>query len=89
VAGLEEENREKTRWALETDARLTAQLRARAEQLARTEEDLRGARQEIAERSGAALRLQEEIRGLEGLLAVFRASRWVKLGRKVGLGPAI
>jgi SAM-dependent methyltransferase len=89
VAGLEEENREKTRWALETDARLTAQLRARAEQLARTEEDLRGARQELAERSGAALRLQEEIRGLEGLLAVFRASRWVKLGRKVGLGPAI
>jgi chromosome segregation ATPase len=89
VAGLEEENREKTRWALETDARLTAQLRARTEQLARSEEDLRGARQEIAERSGAALRLQEEIRGLEGLLAVFRASRWVKLGRKVGLGPAI
>jgi SAM-dependent methyltransferase len=89
VAALEEENREKTRWALETDARLTAELRARTEHLARVEEELRRTEKELEERTAWALRLQEEIDKLEGLLAVFRASRWVKLGRKVGLGPAV
>ena len=89
VAALEEENREKTRWALETDARLTAELRARTEHLARTEEQLRRTEKDLAERTAWALRLQEEAGRLEGLLAVFRASRWVKLGRKVGLGPAV
>ena len=36
-----------------------------------------------------ALRLEEEKRQLEDQLDMVRASRWVKLGRKVGLGPAL
>jgi hypothetical protein len=36
-----------------------------------------------------ALRLEEEKRQLEDQLIMVRASRWIKLGRKVGLGPAL
>jgi SAM-dependent methyltransferase len=89
VASLEEENREKTRWALDTDARLTAEVRMQTEHLARAVEALRGIEKELEDRTAWAHRLQEEANRLEGLLAVFRSSRWVKLGRKVGLGPAV
>jgi chromosome segregation ATPase len=89
VAALEEENREKTRWALDTDTRLTAEIRTRTEHLARSVEELRRTEKELEERSAWARRLQEDVDRLEGLLAVFRASRWVKLGRQVGLGPAV
>ncbi|MGA3097259.1 MAG: methyltransferase domain-containing protein [Bryobacteraceae bacterium] len=89
VASLEEENREKTKWALDTDARLTAEIRTQSERLAHAAEELRGAEKELEERSALARRLQEEAANREALLAVFRASRWVKLGRKVGLGPAV
>jgi len=43
----------------------------------------------LQERSAWALRLEEEKRRLEDLLTMVRASRWVKFGRKVGLGPAL
>jgi hypothetical protein len=89
VAALEEENREKTKWALDTDARLTAEIRIQTEHLARAVEELRRTETEVEERTAWARRLQEDVNRLEGLLAVFRASRWVKLGRKVGLGPAV
>jgi SAM-dependent methyltransferase len=85
VAALEEENREKTRWALKTDA----EMRTQTEHLAHAVEELRRMEKELEERTAWALRLQEESEKLEGLLAVFRASRWVRLGRKVGLGPAV
>jgi SAM-dependent methyltransferase len=89
VASLEEENREKTRWALDTDARLTAEIRTWTERLAGALEELRRTEKDLEERSAWAQRLREEVDQLEALLAVFRASRWVKLGRKVGLGPAV
>jgi SAM-dependent methyltransferase len=89
VAALEEENREKTKWALDTDARLTAEIRTQTEHLARAVEELRRMEKELEERGAWVRRLQEDIDRLEGLVTVFRASRWVKLGRKVGLGPAV
>ena len=89
VASLEEENREKTQWALDTEARLTAEIRTWSERLARSEEELRRTEKELEERSAWARRLQKDIGDLEALLAVFRASRWVRLGRQVGLGPAV
>lgn len=36
-----------------------------------------------------ARRLGEEARKLEGLLETVRSSKWVKLGRKIGMGPAV
>jgi hypothetical protein len=51
-------------------------------------EALHATEKELNERTEWALRLQEEVRQLGEQVALFRASRWVKLGRKVGLGPA-
>ena len=45
--------------------------------------------QELQERTAWAQRLDQEKRQLEDQLGMVRASRWIKLGRKVGLGPAL
>ena len=89
IADLEQDNREKTRWALDTEARLTAEIRKIATALAQTSATLEQTETDLQERSAWALRLEEEKRQLEDLLNMVRASRWVKLGRKVGLGPAL
>ena len=89
IAALEQENREKTKWALDTEAHLTAEIRKIADALTQTSATLEQTEKDLRERSTWALRLEEEKRQLEDLLAMVRASRWVKLGRKVGLGPAL
>ena len=89
IASLEQENREKTRWALDTEAHLTAEIRKIADALDKTAATLEQTEKDLQERSTWALRLEEEKRQLEELLTMVRASRWVKLGRKVGLGPAL
>jgi hypothetical protein len=89
IAALEQENREKTRWALDTEAHLTAEIRKIADALDKTAATLEQTEKDLQERSTWALRLEEEKRQLEELLTMVRASRWVKLGRKVGLGPAL
>ena len=87
VAALEEENREKTKWAVDTETRLTAEIREQAKELELAVEALHRTEKDLEERTAWALRLQEEGRQLEQQVALFRASRWVRLGRKVGLGP--
>ena len=89
IADLEQDNREKTRWALDTEARLTAEIRKIADVLARTNASLEQTETDLQERSAWALRLEQEKRQLEEQLNMVRASRWVRLGRKVGLGPAL
>jgi SAM-dependent methyltransferase len=89
VASLEEENRKKTWWARDVETRLTAEIESLTERLARVLGDLRGTEKELEERSAWARRLQKDIGDLEALLSVVRASRWVRLGRQVGLGPAV
>jgi SAM-dependent methyltransferase len=87
VAALELDIREKTQWAIDTETRLTAELRAQTEHLGTAVEALHHTEKELEERTAWALRLQDEARRLEEQVALFRASRWVKLGRTVGLGP--
>jgi hypothetical protein len=41
----------------------------------------------VEERTNWALKLNEEIRQLEASLGLVRASRWVKLGKALGMGP--
>jgi SAM-dependent methyltransferase len=89
IAALEQDNREKTKWALDTEARLTAEIRQIATALAQTAATLEQTEIDLKERSARALQLEEEKRQLEDVLNLVRASRWVKLGRKVGLGPAL
>ena len=94
VADLERDIQDKTRWAIDTETNLTAVIREQTERLSRAVADLGTAvdalhhtEKELEERTAWALRLQDEARRLEEQVALFRASRWVKLGRTVGLGP--
>ncbi len=94
VAALELDIQDKTQWAIDTETSLTAVIRDQTERLSRAVADLGTAvealhhtEKELEERTAWALRLQDEARRLEEQVALFRASRWVKLGRTVGLGP--
>ena len=94
VADLERDIQDKTKWAIDTETNLTAVIRDQTERLMRAVADLGIAvealhhtEKELEERTAWALRLQDEARQLEEQVALFRASRWVKLGRTVGLGP--
>jgi SAM-dependent methyltransferase len=75
VEELEEDIREKVQWAMN--------LKSAHEQ------ELAQAADALQERIAWALRLDEEKRHLEQQLAMVRASRWVRLGRKFGLGPEV
>jgi hypothetical protein len=89
VAELEEENRRKTQWALDTESRLGAELQAKLEELAKCVEHLHQTEATLEERTTDAERLQLRMNNLEGQVALYRASRWVKLGRSFGLGPKL
>jgi len=88
VKEIEQDLREKTEWAQSTETRLTAALEEQRAQLSRAVEALHGTERDLEERTAWSLRLQEEGRRLEERLTMYQASRWVKLGRKMGLGPA-
>jgi SAM-dependent methyltransferase len=89
VAELEEENLRKTAWAVDTETRLTADLASRAEHLAATVRLLDAAEATVIERTEWAHRLEAELTHLQTYLAMIRQSRWVRLGRTVGLGPRV
>ena len=89
IAALEQESREKAQWALDIESRLTAEIHKIADALAKTTATLEQTEKDLQDRTGWALRLEEEKRQLEEQLNMVRASRWLKLGRKVGLGPAL
>ena len=76
VNELHDELRRRTAWARDIEDRLK-----------QSEEMREGLMKEVEERGAWGLRLQEEGRDLQQRLNLYRASRWVKLGRKVGLGP--
>jgi SAM-dependent methyltransferase len=83
VVELEADIRGKVEWA----ASLNAEVRKQTSALAAAVEQLHLTEKELEERTAWALQLQESSRRLGDEVALFRASRWVKLGRKVGLGP--
>jgi hypothetical protein len=89
VAALEEEGREKAQWAIDTETRLTAEIQKIADALNTANASLEQTERDLQERTVWALRLEEEKRQLEDQLNLVRASRWIRLGRRVGLGPAL
>jgi ubiquinone/menaquinone biosynthesis C-methylase UbiE len=89
VRALEDENRVKTEWALETEARYTKELEAKSAELAECVRLLEAAEQTVVERTLWAQRNEAERDQLAAKLTLVQASRWIRLGRKMGLGPAI
>jgi SAM-dependent methyltransferase len=89
ITDLNEENRRKTEWALETEQRLTADLEQRARQLAEAVRLLDRAEATVVERTDWAQRLDTQLQETAAQLALVRQSRWLKLGRQLGLGPRV
>lgn len=89
IEDLNRENQAKTEWALEIERRLTTELAARASELEATVRRLDQAEATVVERTQWAQRLDQEVQQLNALLAQVRQSRWIKLGRRLGLGPLL
>jgi ubiquinone/menaquinone biosynthesis C-methylase UbiE len=89
VVELDAENLAKTKWALETDARLTAEIERITQELVRLNQLLQTAEETVVERTTMAQRLENQKQALEAQLNSVRASRWMKLGRKLGVGPVL
>lgn len=89
ITDLNEENRRKTEWALDTEQRLTADLEQRAVQLAEAVRLLDRAEATVIERTGWARQLDAQLQETAAQLALVRQSRWLKLGRQLGLGPHV
>jgi ubiquinone/menaquinone biosynthesis C-methylase UbiE len=87
IADLEQENLEKTAWAVETETRLTAELASRTEHLAATVRRLDAAETTIIERTEWAQSLDGQLEQARAQLQMIRQSRWVKVGRTFGVGP--
>lgn len=80
IRELETENAEKTKWAVDTDARLTAEIERVAHELTEALRLLKTAEETVVERTKWA-------QDLERKLNAARDSRWVRIGRKMGFGP--
>ena len=83
VTHLEGENLAKTEWALAT----VASLEEKSRELAECVGLLEAAETTIEERTLWAQRTEKLRADLAAQLDLIRVSRWVKLGRKFGLGP--
>jgi SAM-dependent methyltransferase len=88
VAALEADIREKTQWAIDVETSLKADVARQTAELVRAVDALHQAEKDLEGRTAWAQSLDAELRGTQEQLTVYRQSRWVRLGRKVGLGPA-
>jgi ubiquinone/menaquinone biosynthesis C-methylase UbiE len=87
VDALEQENRDKTEWALETERRLSAALAQKCDELAETVRLLDLAEATVVERTAWAQDLDRALQQAHAKLRMISDSRWVKLGRAAGVGP--
>jgi SAM-dependent methyltransferase len=85
IAELQEDNQAKAAWGRQLDAAIAA----KSAELAQCVEYLHRAEKTVEERTQWAQSLQAEIEQLRGKLSAMEASRWVRLGRSVGLGPDV
>lgn len=89
VAELERDVADKTKWARDVETALTAEVKKQTADLVAAVDALHRVEKELDDRTAWARRLQEEANASAHQLELVRASRWVKLGRRVGLGPVL
>ena len=89
VAALERENLAKTAWAQDTEQRLTYEIEQERARITEVLTLLDAAEATVVERTDWALSLQNRMQTLESQLAMVRASRFVRIGRTVGIGPRL
>lgn len=85
VRGLEADFAARTEWAL----KLQAALEAKSHDLLHTLDVLHATEAERDERTHWALSLDAQLQGLATQLAAATQSRWLRLGRLLGLGPKL
>ena len=89
VDELQDENRKRAEWAVEIETRLSTQLHSKCDELAETVRLLDRAEATVVERTVWAQRLERTLQDLEAQVQMIRESRWLKMGRAVGLGPEL
>jgi SAM-dependent methyltransferase len=89
VRDLESDIRQKTQWAIDVETSLNADIDKQTAALVRAVEVLHKTEEELEERTAWVRRLQGEAQDLHKQMLAIQESRWMKLGRKVGLGPAL
>ncbi len=87
VDALEEENRRKTEWAIDTEKRLSAALAQKCDELAETVRLLDRAEETVVERTAWAQDLERTLQQANAKLAAIAQSSWVKIGRAAGIAP--
>jgi SAM-dependent methyltransferase len=87
VTELEQENLAKTEWALATEARLSKEIEEKGRELLECLRLLEAAESTVVERTLWAQRTETLRAELATKMDLIRVSRWVRLGRKLGLGP--
>jgi SAM-dependent methyltransferase len=83
IRELEAQNEEATGWARDAESRLTKEI----EDKVRCLELLTQAERTVEERTVWAQSLKAQVDELEHQVIQMKESRWVKFGRKLGLGP--
>jgi len=89
VSQLEADVKARTEWALETEQRLTAELAQTCAELAQCVDLLHETESTLEARTAWAQQLDRERETLATRLSMVQASRWVRLGRTLGLGPEL
>jgi len=80
---------ERTKWAQDTEARMQRHVDQVTADLASCNDLLDKAESTVVERTNWALQLQRELEQAQAQLAMARASRWLKLGRMIKVGPEL
>ncbi len=89
IADTEREHRETVERAHALEARLTAEIESKVHELGRCVDLLHEAEATVEERTLWAQRAQADADTRLTLLHATRDSKWMKLGRKLGRGPAL
>jgi SAM-dependent methyltransferase len=89
IAALEADLASRAQWAVDLETRLTGELTAKSEEVAKCVQLLDSAEKTVEERTHWAQRLESERAELERQLAAVQGSRWYLLGRRMGLGPEV
>lgn len=89
VASLEREMAAQRDAAQSRIDALETELTAKCAELAKCVDLLHSAEATVEERTQWAQTLQREVEALNTLIATARASRWLRLGRAIGLGPEL
>lgn len=85
----EQENVAKTHWALDTEARLMGEVAERTAQLGEASRLLEEAERTVEERTRWAQEVDARAAHLGAQLSLVRASRWIRLGNRLHVGPVI